>query len=350
MDVAPVGRDYNTINNALSTLITSPLMDSAGNLQNKNILMEGFYREFLNILYGWKLVNANAERQNMPKIVAQVSATCDHGKIQDSLDGFEPPEDGEWHFVFIPITTNAPKLRAGFNLPARVAFDYKCHILDAARLMRMVQHAGAEKQFLLAQFVSLKKVFLWKRLNELLSPDELDKQLYPHVKDAPALLDAYGKNAEGEVCPIWEIIRASWREAENHPIVIEGAGGIGKTVALFSIVDAEDRYCPAPPVYIPMHRLVTQDGQCVNLSQYIREQSDTYGQKVVELAEKPWDGGPQLLVLLDGFNEVPALKQREILNMLNGWRRSHPGAQLHRLRIHIALYRVSHGAGAPLYP
>ena len=350
MDVAPVDRDYNTINDALTSLITSARMDSAGNLQNKNVLMEGFYREFLNILYGWKLVNANSEQQNMPKIdlidrenkiVAQVSATCDHGKIQDSLDGFEPPEDGEWHFVFIPITTNAPKLRSGFDLPARMAFDYKRDILYPTRLMRMVQHAGAEKQFLLAQFVSLKKVFLWKRLNELLqetrkehpsfvlmAPDELDKQLYPHIKDAPALLDAYGKNSEGEVCPIWEIIRASWRKAENHPIVIEGAGGIGKTVALFSIADAEDRYCPAPAVYVPMHRLVTQDGHCVNLSDYIRKQSDTYGQKVVELAEKPWDGGPQLLVLLDGFNEVPALKQREILNMLNKWRCGHPGAQL----------------------
>ena len=350
MNVAPVGRDYNTINDALSTLITSARMDSAGNLQTKNVLMEGFYREFLNILYGWKLVNANAERQNMPKIdlidrenkiVAQVSATCDHGKIQDSLDGFEPPEDGEWHFVFIPIMTNAPRLRARFNLPARVAFDYKCHILDATRLMSMVHYADAEKQLLLAQFVSLKKVFLWKRLNELLqetrkehpsfllmAPDELDKQLYPQIKDVPALLDAYGKNSEGEICPIWEIIRASWREAENHPIVIEGAGGIGKTVALFSIADTEHRYCPAPVVYVPMHRLITQDGQCVNLSDYIRKQSDTYGQKVVELAEKPWDDGPQLLVLLDGFNEVPALKQREILNMLNGWRRGHPGTQL----------------------
>ncbi|MGX8706300.1 MAG: SMEK domain-containing protein, partial [bacterium] len=345
MDVAPVDRDYNTINNALSTLINSARMDSAGNLQNKNVLMEGFYREFLNILYGWKLVNANAERQNMPgidlidqenRVVAQVSATCTHRKIQGSLDKFTPPDDSSWHFVFIPIKPEVTKPENTFNIRQNVTFDPQSDILDGKALLEKVQHADNEVKLCLVRFLQLEKVSLWNDLNQrlretrdnhpsfmLMAPDELDKQLYPHIKDAPALLDAYGKNSEGEVCLIWEIIRASWREPENRPIVIEGAGGIGKTVALFSIADAEDRYCPAPAIYVPMHRLVKQDGRTVDLFNFFQKISP----QIDALAKKPWDGGPQLLVLLDGFNEVPAAKQRDILEKLKDWHEHHQGAQ-----------------------
>ena len=349
LDNVSVDRDYNKINEALLTLIQSARADSKGNLQNKNVLMEGFYRDFLNILYGWKLVNANAEKQNFPgidlidrenHIAVQVSATCDYNKIQHSLDKFFLTNGETWHFLFVPVVLETKRLNKVFKLPPYVLFDSKKDILDYAQLLRKVQDTDKETRLLLSQFVSIEKTALWRYLNgllrrirdnhpsiQLMQPDKIEKRLYPNVK-TPVQLEAYGKTfPESDVSPVWNVIRSSWQKPENSNIVIEGDGGIGKTITLFSVADKQEQYCPAPAVYVPMHRLVTREGNCVNLSDFCRSLSDSFGNKINELAEKDWDDGPQLLILLDGFNEVPAAKQRIILHMLNDWHLSHPGAQ-----------------------
>ena len=349
METASVDLYYNKINETLSSLIYSARADINGNLQNKNVLMEGFYREFLNILNGWRLINANAEKQNAPgidlidranRIAVQVSATCDFKKIQHSLNLFSPSDEENWHFLFVPVMIEAPKIEKTFKLPAHVTFNLKNDILDSDHLLRQVKDADSKIQWQLFQFVSLEKTALWGYLHKLLcrtrdnhpsfklmQRDKIDKRLFPGVK-VSVPWETYGKSSlDSTISPVWSVIRESWRESENHSIVIEGSGGIGKTVALFSIAEDQERYCPAPAVYVSMHRLVTREGQCVTLSDFCRSLSDSFGNRINELAEKDWDGGPQLLMLLDGFNEVPAAKQREILHMLNDWHLQHPGAQ-----------------------
>ena len=231
MDMISVDKHYQKISEALSALVQSARADSEGNLQNKNVLMEGFYREFLNLLFGWKLINANAEKQNAKgidlidrenRIAIQVSGTCDHEKIQHSLSGFIPPDEGTWQFLFIPVMMDAPKPRKPFDLPARTVFDCKCHILDTARLLRFVQYAGRKEQFAIAELVALEEAAFWTRLRVLLCdtrdahpsfvlmrPDEIDKRLLPGIKAIK--WDAHGKtDADSNICPVWDIIRSSW--------------------------------------------------------------------------------------------------------------------------------------------
>ena len=158
----------------------------------------------------------------------------------------------------------------------------------------------------------------------LLKNDGIDEQLYPGVKE-PKQFETLGKTkTEGEdaksAIPVWDIIRKSWTKGKKRNIVIEGKGGIGKTVTLFGMTDSEDSALP-PAVYVPMHKLVDREGNCITLAQYIRKLSDKHGQEILDLADSGWDAqrGPRLLILLDGFNEVPADKRRTILHMINDW-------------------------------
>ena len=166
----------------------------------------------------------------------------------------------------------------------------------------------------------------------LLNKEGIDEQLYPDVKE-PEQFDALGKTkTEGEdaksAIPVWHIIRNSWTKGKKRNIVIEGKGGIGKTVTLFGMADSEDSALP-PAVYVPMHKLVDREGNCITLAQYIRKLSDKHGQEILDLADSGWDAqrGPRLLILLDGFNEVPADKRWTILHMINDWNDC-SGAQL----------------------
>ena len=86
------------IRGKLAQLLTEVWLDSKPNLHAINIHAENFFRSFLNILYGWQLVNANAAKANAAgidlvyrgdhmadSIVVQVSSSCDHEKLQSSL-------------------------------------------------------------------------------------------------------------------------------------------------------------------------------------------------------------------------------------------------------------------------
>ena len=174
---------------------------------------------------------------------------------------------------------------------------------------------------------------------KLMNKDGVDERLYPGVKD-PAQFQVLGKmntadNAAKCPLPVWQIIQDSWTKGKKRNIVIEGEGGIGKTVTLFAKVDSEDM---PPAVYVPMHRLVDEKGECIKISNYLKGLSEQYGEAILALANSGWDTqtGPKLLILLDGFNEVPHVKRRTILNLINDWNDG-SGAQL------IAVSRTMNG-------
>ena len=86
-------RYYRNVSEALNWLVTMIRQDNRQNIQSLNIHAEAFFAEFLNALYGWGLINANAADQNAPgidlwyeggKVVVQVSGTFSHDKIQRS--------------------------------------------------------------------------------------------------------------------------------------------------------------------------------------------------------------------------------------------------------------------------
>lgn len=108
--------------------------------------------------------------------------------------------------------------------------------------------------------------------------------------------------------------------------MIEGEGGIGKTVTLFSVAERTNGHSKVPAMYIPLFDLIDENGKSLSLTKYLQNKIPEIANAICTLAAKPWRG-PSLLLLLDGFNEIPAANRMEILNLLKDWRKYHPGAQ-----------------------
>ena len=164
---------------------------------------------------------------------------------------------------------------------------------------------------------------------QLIAVDEIDQKLFPGFQEKEfAQIPARGSvEKNGPVSPVWDIVRESWKTKPVRNVVIEGEGGIGKTTALFSLCNAEDAK-DVPAVYVPMHQLLRKDGSLIGISDYLEGLSKTFGTGICLLAATPMGDRPNLLVLLDGFNEVRADKRWDMLKAVNEWFSHNPGAQL----------------------
>lgn len=109
------------------------------NLLNLHVLSEDFYVGLLNLVYGWKLRNANSSQQNAPGIdliddsnhvLVQVTGSCTKKKIDHSLEEIPVKYTG-YHFYFAPIVLNAKEQRKyEYSPPHEVIFNPKTDILD----------------------------------------------------------------------------------------------------------------------------------------------------------------------------------------------------------------------------
>lgn len=165
---------------------------------------------------------------------------------------------------------------------------------------------------------------------KLMKIDDLDRRLFPGIQEIQRFtlqgsLKTNKKTVE-KVSPVWEWIEDSWKSTENHSVVIEGEGGIGKTVTLFSVTEQADGYPKVPALYIPVFDLV-EDGKSLTMTAYLQKRIPEKANAICELAARPWRG-PSILLLLDGFNEIPAANRYEVLQLLKQWRVDHPGAQM----------------------
>lgn len=157
---------------------------------------------------------------------------------------------------------------------------------------------------------------------KLMRPDEVDRRLFPGIREVKAF-EAKGTRAEGDMpSAVWTLITDSWQDKRNRSIVIEGGGGIGKTVTLLS----PPKDLPAPALYLHLYDLVENDS-ALSLSEYLQKRMPEWITEIGRLASRLWENGPSLLILLDGFNEIPTEKRRDVLHKLNDWRNDHSGAQ-----------------------
>lgn len=132
----------NDINEKLSVLRVRIEARGKQNILDLHIYSENFYRDFLNILYGWKLNNANSIKQNVEaidliddvnKLVVQVSATATKQKVEISLkkDSIETYSNKGYTFKFMSISKPAENLRTmTFNNPHSITFNSSHDILD----------------------------------------------------------------------------------------------------------------------------------------------------------------------------------------------------------------------------
>lgn len=121
------------------------------NILNNHIYSEYFFRDLLNIVYGYSLENHNKKQKNAPafdlidntnKIIIQVTATCKKQKIEDTLKKeylTNKMEEGyRLKFIFIGNQNNNIKNK-NFSNPHNILFDSKKDIiLTQDRLMRRV--------------------------------------------------------------------------------------------------------------------------------------------------------------------------------------------------------------------
>lgn len=193
-------------------------------------------------------------------------------------------------------------------------------------------------------FQYLKNVLVQIRDNHpsfvLMRADEIDYRLFPQARNNASVTRKNGYNNQfitefipdgatsfpKQVSPVWEIIKQSWNEPVKRNIVISGEGGIGKTVTLFSICQSIDHVCSVPAIYIPMYDLI-YGGKYKNISEYILNHYQ-YGADILNLSAESWQDHPKLLVLLDGFNEVPDEYRWDALSMVNDWYNFYPGVQI----------------------
>lgn len=127
------------------------------NILDLHMHSENFYRDLLNILYGWSLVNENKVEQNVEaidlidetnKLIVQVSATATKTKIENSLNKkkIEGYSGNNYRFKFISIAENADKLRdKNYNNSYGILFDPQNDIIDIVSIEKEILNLESQK-------------------------------------------------------------------------------------------------------------------------------------------------------------------------------------------------------------
>ena len=138
-----------------------------------------------------------------------------------------------------------------------------------------------------------------------------------------------GRNAvENKEAPrtIKEIILESWKPQAHKHILLIGEGGIGKTVAMLTLPE-EDWFkkLGIPVIYVPLQSLDKYEG---DLDRYLEVKfgADNYN-RIIKLANRIPDGHPGLMLLLDGFNEIPDVYKKNAGKYIKDWMMK-PGIQI----------------------
>ena len=134
------------ISETLATMAAKVQQDGSANLVSTNVNAENFYREFLNVLCGWRLESANMDGNaagidlvsEEDRVVVQVSSTDTKQKLQASLDKLDPNAYAGYRFLFLLI---APKRtqHAGLRVPEGIRFDPAADVWSNAELLRRAQ-------------------------------------------------------------------------------------------------------------------------------------------------------------------------------------------------------------------
>ena len=125
------------------------------NILDLHLHSENFYRDFLNLLYGWNLENLNQVCQNIEaidlidnqnKIVVQISSTNTKQKIESSLSKGSMINYIGWTFKFVSITHSSTDLRTKiFKNPYGLIFSPQNDIFDISLILRKINDLTIDK-------------------------------------------------------------------------------------------------------------------------------------------------------------------------------------------------------------
>lgn len=152
---------FDYIMQKLTRLTTEIELRGSLNLLDLNVHAETFYGQFINLLFGWKLVNVNTVQPNAPgidlvdatnRIVAQVSSTATKNKVESALSKCSGYEGHS--FKFISISRNASHLRRHtFANPHGLEFDPASDIYCVTSLLAHIKDMDVEKLTKVAVFL-----------------------------------------------------------------------------------------------------------------------------------------------------------------------------------------------------
>jgi flagellin-specific chaperone FliS len=138
---------FNIIEEKLTHLVVRIGARGRLNILDLNLHSENFYRDFVNLLFGWNLENLNVIQQNAAgidliddtnKLVVQVSATATKQKVESAL-GKDISKYSDYSFKFIPIILDARNLKnKTFSNPHDLEFSPTDDIYDIADILKII--------------------------------------------------------------------------------------------------------------------------------------------------------------------------------------------------------------------
>ena len=149
------------------------------NILNLHVHSENFYVDFFNVLFGYKLQNMNAVKQNVEaidlidsenKIVIQVSATASKEKIESALTK-NLSKYKSYEFKFISICKDASHLRTKlFKNPHGLAFNPADDIFDVPSLLNVILSLNIDRLNEIFRFIK-------KELGDDVPPQKVESSL-----------------------------------------------------------------------------------------------------------------------------------------------------------------------------
>lgn len=133
--------------------------------------------------------------------------------------------------------------------------------------------------------------------------NKIDESLFPK---GIITFEAEAYDSNEKLKTVKEIVEDSWNKGKKNHLMIEGEGGIDKTVTLLSLPDKIAPH-PVPAIYIPLHDIRgTGDEELIEryIKMEVLEEEEELFRQLKTLRKTKWEKGPVLLLLLDGFNEL----------------------------------------------
>lgn len=157
--------DMNKINRYFAILSSSVEIDAKVHLFDIHTHAEMFFKDLLNLVLDYDLVNINLENMNAEaidlvdeskKILIQVSSRNDKSKIQtESLDKIDNKKYNGYSFKYVCISRNCSNLKdKDYNLPQGISFSPKKDILDMAELYKYIENCSLDKVKTILNFLS----------------------------------------------------------------------------------------------------------------------------------------------------------------------------------------------------
>jgi hypothetical protein len=153
---------FDFIEERLNTLAFRIKLRGKLNILDLNVHSENFYKDFLNMLFEWSLVNLNTIKQNVAaidlldetnRIIVQVSATATKSKVESALTKDLSQYKG-YSFKFVSISEDAGALRdKTYQNPFALVFAPQKDILDLPVLLKTIRDLEIKKLRNLRDFI-----------------------------------------------------------------------------------------------------------------------------------------------------------------------------------------------------